>query len=79
MSMTSGLNDSEMITAGCILQSMGDNKMENEFSSDNFIGITGIECEVCGKLVSEDQAEEMMDTSDGSKIMMCPECASSHY
>ena len=38
-----------------------------------------IECEVCGKTISEDEAEEMISTSDGSKIMMCPHCASEHY
>jgi len=33
-----------------------------------------IECELCGQLVCKENAIEIMDKSDGSKIAICPDC-----
>jgi len=33
-----------------------------------------IECEICGQQVCEDKAEEVTDNSDGSKLLICPDC-----
>lgn len=31
-------------------------------------------CERCGELVCEDKAEEFTDSTDGSKLLLCPDC-----
>lgn len=33
-----------------------------------------VECELCGKKVCVDKAEEVMNKLDGSKILLCPIC-----
>jgi len=33
-----------------------------------------IECEMCGQQVCADKTEEVTDNSDGSKLLICPDC-----
>ena len=34
-----------------------------------------VHCEICDQLVCEDKAVEVQDKSDGSTILICPDCA----